>query len=103
MLEFLATVSKGNDPHVLVQSMLDVIHNTAKDGVKKDEVERSRRRLLKQWDLAWTDSRRIAIRLSEWSAQGDWRLYFVYRDRLEKVTKDDVDRVASVLARYSAA
>lgn len=99
MLEFLATVSKGNDPQLLVQMMLDTIHKTARDGVTKEEVERSRRRLLKQWELAWTDSRRIAIRLSEWAAQGDWRLYFLYRDRLEKVTKQDVDRVAKKYLR----
>ncbi|HEX5446817.1 MAG TPA: pitrilysin family protein, partial [Pirellulales bacterium] len=32
--------------------------------------------------------------LSDWAAQGDWRLYFLYRDRLEQVTASDVKRVA---------
>jgi zinc protease len=36
----------------------------------------------------------LAIHLSEWAAQGDWRLYFLYRDRLEQVTSKDVSRVA---------
>ena len=39
-------------------------------------------------------SDRIAIELSEWAAMGDWRLYFLYRDRLEKVTAEVVERVA---------
>jgi zinc protease len=37
----------------------------------------------------------VAIELSDWSAQGDWRLFFLYRDRLEKVTAEDVTRVAA--------
>lgn len=36
----------------------------------------------------------IASGLSEWSARGDWRLYFIARDRAEKVELDDVQRVA---------
>ena len=45
--------------------------------------------------LAAADTSRIAISLSEWAAQGDWRLYFLHRDRVEKVTADDVKRVAA--------
>jgi len=99
MVQFMATVSKGNDPQLLVGTMLDTIDKAVREGVTKEEVERSKRRLLKQWELASTDSRRIAIQLSEWAAQGDWRLYFLYRDRLEKVAQDDVDRVAKKYLR----
>ena len=41
-----------------------------------------------------SDSAQLAVHLSEWAAQGDWRLYFLYRDRLEQVTANDVNRVA---------
>ena len=34
----------------------------------------AQQRLLKQWELAAADSSRIAVQLSEWAAQGDWRL-----------------------------
>lgn len=36
----------------------------------------------------------VARQLSEWSARGDWRLFFIARDRAESVTVDDVQRVA---------
>ena len=36
----------------------------------------------------------VARQMSEWSARGDWRLFFIARDRAELVTVDDVQRVA---------
>ena len=33
--------------------------------------------------------------MSEWAAMGDWRLFFLHRDRLKKVTPEDVQRVAA--------
>ncbi len=38
---------------------------------------------------------KLAIELSNWASQGDWRLYFLYRDELEKVAPEDVMRVAT--------
>src|SRR6185369_9832964 len=38
-----------------------------------------------------------AIALSDWAAKGDWRLFFLHRDQLEKVKPADV---SSVAARY---
>ena len=40
------------------------------------------------------DSNGFAVSLSEWIAAGDWRLFFVHRDRKLRVTAADVNRVA---------
>jgi zinc protease len=40
-------------------------------------------------------SDRFAVQLSEWAGAGDWRLFFLHRDRVEKVTAADVNRVAA--------
>lgn len=101
VLQFLATVNKVSDPHAVLGNLTDTLDEVAKSGVKKEEVDRAKRRLLKQWELESANSRRIAIQLSEWAAQGDWRLYFLYRDRLEKVKKADVDRVAKKYMKKS--
>ena len=93
-LRILAMVSKGNDPNLVLGAMLDVIEQVAKQGVSDAEVERARQRLLKRRELAAASSKRIAIQLSEWAAQGDWRLYFLNRDRIEKVTAQSVKDVA---------
>ena len=87
-------VAQGNDPQIVMEGLLESIDNVAANGVDETEVDRARQRLMKQWELGASDSSRIAIQLSEWASQGDWRLYFLYRDRLENVTAADVNRAA---------
>tara|TARA_R110002072_G_scaffold302978_1_gene490643 strand:- start:57361 stop:60132 length:2772 start_codon:yes stop_codon:yes gene_type:complete len=93
----IAEVNKGNEPRGVLESMIDVVEDFGESEISEEDVNRAKQRLLKQWELATADSRRLAIQLSEWAAQGDWRLYFLYRDRLEKV---DVEQVRSVSKKY---
>ena len=67
------------------------------EGVTAEEVNRARQQILRARELAAVDTNQTAIALSEWAAQGDWRLYFLHRDRLEQVTPSQVQAVA---ARY---
>ncbi len=92
-----AEITTGNEPQVVLGTLLDVVEQVAKKGVADEEVERAKHHLMKQVELAATDSRRTAIELSEWAAQGDWRLKFLYRDRLETV---NANKVKDVAARY---
>jgi len=94
VLELMAQVSPGNDARDVLNRMIDTIESVADDGVSDEEVKRVRGRILKRRELAAANTSRLAVELSEWAAQGDWRLYFLYRDRLEKVTPADVQRVA---------
>ncbi|MCX7418117.1 MAG: insulinase family protein, partial [Planctomycetia bacterium] len=101
VLLLMAEVSKGNDAHVVLESMMDAIDQVVAKGVDDEDVERAKQKLLKQRELQAAQSAGIAIELSEWAAQGDWRLYFLYRDRLEKVTADDVKKVAANYLRQN--
>lgn len=67
----------------------------------KEEVERARTQLLKQIELTLNASDRVGLELSEWMAQGDWRLLFLHRDRIRKVTPEDVQRVAAYYLKQS--
>jgi zinc protease len=60
-----------------------------------DEVGRARRQLLLQRERQLANSQGFAIGLSDWAGCGDWRLFFIHRDRLEKVSVEDVNRVAA--------
>ena len=62
--------------------------------VTAEETQRAKRQILKDRELAAADTSQIAVSLSEWAAQGDWRLYFLYRDRIEEVTPESVQDVA---------
>ncbi len=93
-LRLMAEVATGNPPEAVLEAMLDTIELVVDRGVTKEEVDRAKLRLLKQRELSASNSAEIAVELSEWAAQGDWRLYFLYRDRLEQVSVEDVNRVA---------
>jgi zinc protease len=67
--------------------------------VTDEEVERARTKLRADVEQLLTNSRSVALTLSEMVAIGDWRLLFLYRDRLDKVTRDDVQRVATAYLR----
>jgi len=69
----------------------DLIANPITD----QEVERARQQILKERELEATNTDQIAVALSDWAAQGDWRLYFLYRDRIESLTTEQVQAAAA--------
>jgi zinc protease len=94
MLEVLAGVSDKVPPEEVRDLMIDVIEKLATGKVSDEEVERAKRQILSQIEQLLAKSKRVAIDLSEWAGAGDWRLLFIYRDRVAKVTPEDVRRVA---------
>ena len=76
-------------------TLIATVEQIGTTGVTAEEVQRARQQILKARDLAAAETSRLAITLSEWAAQGDWRLYFLHRDRIEQVTPEDVQSVAA--------
>jgi zinc protease len=62
--------------------------------VTSEELERARTQWLNDWDKGFADPEKIGVALSEAIAEGDWRLYFLNRDQVRKVTLTDIRRVA---------
>ena len=98
---FLAQVPKDSSVDELRGKLLDLIEVRADAPFTELEVEDTKRRLLKNIELTMNDANRLATSLSEAIAQGDWRLFFVARDRIETVTVDDVNRVAAKYLKRS--
>ncbi|HXG10526.1 MAG TPA: pitrilysin family protein [Gemmataceae bacterium] len=94
VLELLVEVDRDSSLESVRDTLIDILEKLPQEPFTPEEVERAKRRLLKNRELLMTDSNRIGIVLSDWAAKGDWRLFFLHRDRLAKVTPEDVSRVA---------
>ncbi|MFM8253516.1 MAG: M16 family metallopeptidase [Planctomycetota bacterium] len=92
-----AEVPKEQSTDDALAALNTVTESVGTEGVTEEELQRAKQQLLKEWELSSADTTQIAIQLSNWAGQGDWRLYFLYRDRVEKVTAEEVKAVA---ARY---
>ena len=94
---FGAEVRQGDSLDAARDALLTTIEGITATPPTKDEVERARSQILKDIELALNNSDQIGVTLSEFIGAGDWRLYFLHRDRLRKVTPDEVTETA---ARY---
>lgn len=101
VLMFGAQVRKEQSLDAARETMLNTIEGLAKEPPTKDEVERAKSRILKQFELQLNDSTQVGILLSEPASAGDWRLLFVGRDRIKSVTPADVLRVAKAYLKES--
>ena len=95
LLFCFAEVRKGKSLAEARDILLAEVEQLAEHPPTAEEVERARENRLSEWRRTMRDSPRAAIRLSEWAAQGDWRLLFLHRDRLREVTPVDVARAAA--------
>ncbi len=95
MTRVMAEASPGVDPRDVLAKMLEITESIGIEGVTEEEVERAKIYWNKTWEMSLSDSSKLAVQLSEWAAQGDWRLMFIYRDRLENVSVESVNSVAT--------
>lgn len=91
----LAQVPTSNSIEEARQKLIWVMESSlVEEPVTDQEVRRAVQQILKSRELQAADSDKIAIALSDWAAQGDWRLYFLFRDQVEKLTRDQVQAAA---------
>jgi zinc protease len=94
VLEVGAKVDKDHRPEQALADLLRALDRVRDDGVAAADVNRAKTKLLKARELLMAHSNRIGVTLSEWAAKGDWRLFFLHRDRVARVTAADVQRMA---------
>ena len=73
---------------------LKTLEGFAASPVTPEELDRAKSKLLKDIDLTTNSSVNLALQLSEAVGAGDWRLFFLQRDRLRAATVGDVQRAA---------
>jgi zinc protease len=89
-----AVVPKDLNLDTTQEVMLKVLENLKAEPITEAEVARAKQATLKQVDLAMNDTAKMTIALTESMAAGDWRLFFLQRDRVEKVDAKAVQAVA---------
>ncbi|MBA3804336.1 MAG: insulinase family protein, partial [Acidobacteria bacterium] len=82
-------------------ALLQTVESFNANPPTKEEVERARTVLLKGIGQTFNSSERIGLGMSEWLGMGDWRLFFLHRDRLRQVTPEDVSRAAAKYLKSS--
>ena len=92
---FIAELAPGQDIARSSAALLAVLESVAGEPVTAEELARAKAKWIKGWDMAFTNPETVGVSLSESVAQGDWRLFFLVRDRVKALTLGDLQRVAS--------
>ncbi|CAN5920580.1 pitrilysin family protein [soil metagenome] len=90
-----AELAPGQDVDKARDALIAVSESFAREPVTAEEIQRAKAKWAKGWEQAFTNPETVGISLSESIAQGDWRLFFLTRDRVRDVTLADVQRVAT--------
>jgi zinc protease len=83
------------------QVLLKTVEGLASDPPTQEEVDRAKTRILKNIDLAMTNSQTVAMMIGQDAGNGDWRSFYLLRDEVGKVTPADVTRVAKAYLKSS--
>jgi zinc protease len=94
VIYFEAEVRKDQSLEAVRKAFLDTIEDLHDHPVTDVEVERAKTNLLNDIEKTFNDPEKFGISLSTAIANGDWRLFFLNRDRIGKVKTADVERVA---------
>jgi zinc protease len=101
MLLCFGQVEDGVDVQEFGELMTAAIEQVVQQGVSEEEADRAVADILKDMEDQANDPEQFTMTLSDWAAWGDWRLFYLHRDRLARVTPGDVQHVAEKYLKRS--
>ena len=96
---FGAVVKKGDPIEPVRAALTSAVEDFTRHPPTPEELERVRRSIGNDIDKSLNDPQKVGVALSEVIALGDWRLYFVGRERLATISAADVARVSGLYLR----
>ncbi len=90
-------LAPGQDVDAARSALLATVEAIVSEPFSAEELERVRTQWLNDWDQGFSDPERVGVALSEAIGNGDWRLYFLARDRMRALQLADVQRVATAM------
>jgi zinc protease len=98
---FAAELRKEDSIDAARNALLETVETFVSNPPTSEEIERAKVQYLKYFELRLKDSDLVGLALTGSIALGDWRLFFLERDRIKKVTSEDVMRVATAYLKPS--
>jgi zinc protease len=94
MLMAFLQLDKTQSPQAARRALLAELEGLRQRPVTEAELKRARQAFKNAYEQALDDPAHFGVALSESIALGDWRLFFLERDRIEAATLAEVQRVA---------
>ncbi|OYV79212.1 MAG: peptidase M16 [Ferrovum sp. 37-45-19] len=101
VIYFEADLSKEQSLDKAAPVFMKTIEGVHDEPITEQEVSRAKANLLNDITQTFNDPESFGISLSTAIANGDWRLFFLNRDRIQKVSVQDVQRVAETWLKSS--
>nr|WP_243436157.1 pitrilysin family protein [Acanthopleuribacter pedis] len=96
---FGAVVPKDKSLEDARSTLIDQLETIKANPITEEELKTAKSELLRGIELAMNSSERIGLTMSEWIGMGDWRLFFLHRDRIEATTLEQVQAAAEKYLR----
>ena len=96
-----ANLRREQDSAEAKKVLLETIESFATHPVTEAELNRAKSRLDVDIGQIFNDPEKLAVALSDSVASGDWRLFFLFRDRVKALTVEQVQRVATTWLKSS--
>ncbi len=89
-----AQLAPGQDVDKASAELVATTESIAREPIAAEELARAKLKWLKEWDQSFTNPEEVGLAMSESISQGDWRLFFLTRDRVRDAQLGDVQRAA---------
>lgn len=91
---FGVAIPNDKDVKAVQQTVRDEMDKIGGTKYTDQDVSRAKAKIIKQIEAVKNNTISYAINMTEIIGAGDYRLGFLYRDAIEKLTKEDIQRVA---------
>lgn len=95
----VVVVAEGADRQKAEDVLLDQLEALGSAPITESEVAQAKLRFENAYEQYFTNVNAVGMGLSDFQVAGDWRLLFITRDAIAKVSADDVNRVARTYLR----
>lgn len=94
IIVFSARLEAGMNPDAALDAMTDTLESLKDHPFTQEELDRARTKWLTNWQQYFNTPEQLNMALSEASASGDWRLFFLERDQAKQAQLADIQRAS---------